>query len=46
MPPTRTGLGRFDRYCANAWVTHCVPFQEMAESLFEEIMVVNLKGCI
>jgi NAD(P)-dependent dehydrogenase (short-subunit alcohol dehydrogenase family) len=37
-------LGGVDIYFANAGVAHFVPFQEMTETLFDEIMAVNVKG--
>ncbi|MGB7300508.1 MAG: SDR family oxidoreductase [Burkholderiaceae bacterium] len=37
-------LGAVDIYFANAGVAHFVPFQEMTESQFDDIMAVNVKG--
>lgn len=40
----RAVLGGLDIYFANAGVAHFVPFDEMTEDLFDEIMQVNVKG--
>lgn len=37
-------LGGVDIYFANAGVAHFAPFMEMTESLFDEVMAVNVKG--